>query len=179
MKKLPILAFFLLIITTFLRAQDLTKTMYAESFRHGSTHVTEESFEMKLNLDEPTYRELIKDARGNDRFLFTVAPQVLEGGTQVICWQVKLEDLHHGIYENILQISQERSDGAQNNLWRLDPGKYASIPIDTKRIIKVDAFYVTMQVKGHHFTPLDSPYLDSMTVQVDFKNSDPRVAPAK
>jgi hypothetical protein len=31
-----------------------------------------------------------------------------------------------------------------------------------------------MQVKDMHFTPLDSPYLDSMVVHFGFSNSDPR-----
>jgi hypothetical protein len=50
-----------------------------------------------------------------------------------------------------------------------------------RRIIKVDSFYVVLQVKAYHFTPLDSPYLDSMTVSVEFRNTDPRQAdpPAK
>jgi hypothetical protein len=42
------------------------------------------------------------------------------------------------------------------------------------RVIKVDGFYVLMQVKDLHFTPLDSPYLDSMAVHFAFSNSDPR-----
>jgi hypothetical protein len=40
--------------------------------------------------------------------------------------------------------------------------------------MKVDGFYVVIQVKDMHFTPLDSPYFDSMTVQFAFRNSDPR-----
>ena len=33
-----------------------------------------------------------------------------------------------------------------------------------------------IQVKDLHFTPLDSPYLDSMAVQFAFSNSDPRAS---
>jgi hypothetical protein len=32
------------------------------------------------------------------------------------------------------------------------------------------------QVKDLHFTPLDSPYIDSLAVQFAFTNSDPRTA---
>jgi hypothetical protein len=32
------------------------------------------------------------------------------------------------------------------------------------------------QVKDLHFTPLDSPYIDSMVVQFTFSNIDPRTA---
>jgi hypothetical protein len=177
MKKILIFALFVLLLAAPMSAQD-AKPIYAESFHHGSTRVIEESFEMKLSLENPTYRELIKDAHGNDRFIFTVAPQILEGDKNIISWLAKLVDSHHPMYENVLQNSQEPSSDAQNSLWRLDPGQYAAVPVRAKRIIKVDSFYVTMQIKAHHFTPLDSPYLDSMTVQVDFKNNDPRTAPA-
>jgi hypothetical protein len=46
--------------------------------------------------------------------------------------------------------------------------------LTAKRIIKVESFYVVLQVKAHHFTPLDSPYLDSVTVAIEFTNTDPR-----
>jgi len=36
-----------------------------------------------------------------------------------------------------------------------------------------------LQVKAYHFNPLDSPYLDSMTVEVQFTNSDPRGGDSK
>jgi len=38
----------------------------------------------------------------------------------------------------------------------------------------VDGFYVVIEAKAIHFTPLDSPYLDSMAVQFSFSNDDPR-----
>jgi len=177
MNKSFILASFLLAHTVALRAQQ-TPMIYAESFRRGATRVTEESFEMKLTAANPTYRELIKDAHGYDRFSFTVSPQILEGDKNIISWQANLSDLRHPIYQNVLQTSQEPSSDAQNSLWRFDPGQYAAVPTNAKRIVKVDSFYVTMQVKKYHFTPLDSPYLDSMTVQVDVKNTDPRPAAA-
>jgi hypothetical protein len=152
--------------------------VYAESFRHGSTRVTEESFETKLTPENATYTELIKDSHGHDRYVFTASPQVLEGRNEIISWLAKLADLQHGTYDNILMTSQEASSDSQNNLWRLNPSQYAAVPTSAKRIVKVDSFYVTMQIKAHHFTPLDSPYLDSMTVQIDFKNTDPRAAPS-
>jgi hypothetical protein len=177
MKKTLIVALFFLCPAVALRAQQAPPTIYAESFRRDATRVTEESFEMKLTVGNPTYRELIKDAHGSDRFSFTVAPQILEGDKNIISWQANLVDLRHPVYQNVLQISQEASSDAQNTLWRFDPGQYAAVPTNAKRIVKVDGFYVTMQVKRYHFTPLDSPYLDSMTVQVDIRNTDPRPAP--
>jgi hypothetical protein len=95
-----------------------------------------------------------------------------------------LADLRHPIYDNVLLASPTPSDPAnkaKDSLWRLDPSRFAAVPVSAMRIIKVESFFVVLQVKAHHFTPLDSPYLDSMTVAVEFRNTDPRQAepPAK
>jgi hypothetical protein len=151
-------------------------TIYAESFRKGATQITEESFEAKLNPQNPTYRERIKDSRGVDRYELTITPQGPEGDKQITSWRVKLKDLHHEIYNNILLENQEPSPDPKNNLWWLDPNGFGGVPIRAQRIMKVDGFYVAIQVKDLHFTPLDSPYLDSLDVKLAFSNNDPRVS---
>jgi hypothetical protein len=158
-------------------AQRAPDTLYIESFRQGSTRITEDSFEAKLTPQNPTYKERIKDTRGVDRYVFSLVPMGPVGDTSVTSWQAKLTDLHHSIYENILMAKQGAQDPQQDparNLWWLNPRRYSPVPIDARRIIKVDSFYVVLQVKAYHFTPLESPYLDSMTVQVQFTKSDPR-----
>src|SRR5208282_5809438 len=151
-------------------------TIYAESFRKSSTNITEASFETKLSPQNPTYRELIKDTHGGDRYELTITPQRPEGDIQITAWRVRLRDLHHNIYSNILLADQEPSADPRNNLWILTPNPNGPVPILARRIIKVDDFYVVIQVKALHFTPLESPYLDSMTVQFTFSNSDPRAS---
>jgi hypothetical protein len=159
-----------------LPAQSATSAFYAESFRKGATRVTEQSFEVKLNPGNATYRERIKDARGSDRYELTVSPQGPEGDTKITSWRVALKDLHHAIYSNILVAEQEPSPDPKNNLWWLNPDRFSPVPIRAKRMVKVDGFYVVLQVKDLHFTPLDSPYLDSMVLEVAVSNSDPRAA---
>jgi len=166
-----------------LAAQSPVPTVYAESFRRGAGHVVEESFEARLTPQDAVYRERIKDSRGADRYAFSIVPQSPEGDTKITSWQVRLADLRHPIYDNVLlpNLSDDPAIKARDSLWRLDPSRYAAVPVSARRIIKVDSFYVVLQVKAHHFTPLDSPYLDSMTVAVEFRNTDPRQAepPAK
>jgi hypothetical protein len=149
-------------------------TIYAESFRKGSTTITEDHFEAKLTPADPVYRERIRDSSGNDRYELTIAPQVLEGDTKITSWKVTLRDLRHSIYSNILLADQQPSPDAKNNLWWLNPNPFSSVPVLARRIVKVDGFYVAFRVKQMHFTPLESPYLDSMTVSFSFSNSDPR-----
>jgi hypothetical protein len=163
-----------LLLAPALGAQRAPETLYAESFRQGSTRITEESFEAKLDPRNAVYRERIKDTRGVDRYVLSIVPLGPVGDTSITSWQVKLADLHHGIYDNILLASQASSPDPRNNLWWLNPRRYAPVPVDARRIIKVEGFYVVLRVKAYHFTPLESPYLDSMTVQVQFTNTDPR-----
>jgi hypothetical protein len=155
-------------------AQAPPAPVYAESFRHGSTQIVEESFSVSLTPANQSYRERIKDTHGVDRYVFSIIPQGPLGDTKITSWMVKLADLHHPIYDNVLLTSLDPSADPKDALWRLEPTTLARIPVDAKRVIKVDSFYVVLQVKAHHFTPPDSPYLDSMTVDVEFRNTDPR-----
>ena len=184
-KKTPLLLPILFCAAMRMAAQSTAPTVYIESFRQGATRVVEESFEAKLTPQDAVYRERIKDSRGADRYAFSIIPHIPEGDTKITSWQVKLSDLRHTIYDNVLAASLNPSDDPKNDpknsLWRLDPLSNAPVPVGAKRIIKVESFYVVLQVKAYHFTPLDSPYLDSMTVAVEFRNTDPRQAepPAK
>jgi hypothetical protein len=176
--KLQLLAPMVLFVALPLAAQSTASLVYAESFRQGSTHIVEESFEAKLTPEVSAYHERIKDSHGDDRYVLSILPKIPLGDVKITYWQVKLADLRHPIYDNLLLWSQEPSDSladeAKNALSRLEPGNYALVPARARRIIKVDGFYVVLEVKAYHFTPLDSPYLDSMTVDVAFSNTDPR-----
>ena len=163
-----------LCLTLRVTAQSAPAALYTESFRQGPTHVIEEKFDVKLTPQDRTYRERIKDLHGDDRYLLQFVPQGPEGDTEITSWQVKLADLRHSMYENVLMSSQGPSLNPQDALWRLEPSTFERVSLTAKRIIKVDSFYVVLQVRAHHFTPPDSPYLDSMTVSVEFTDTDPR-----
>jgi hypothetical protein len=157
-------------------AQNSVPTIFIESFRKGATHITPDKFEARLSPANATYRERIKDSAGNDRYELTITPQGPSGDNKVTSWRIQLRDLHHTIYSNLLLENQEPSQDPKNNLWWLNPNQVELAPIRARRIVKVDGFYVLFQVRDFHFTPLDSPYLDSMVVQFDFSNTDPRSA---
>jgi hypothetical protein len=166
----------LLLFTGIVRAQTkpAPPTVYAESFRKGATRVKQESFEVKLDLQNPDFRKRIKDTVGHDRYELAIAPQIHEGDTKVTAWRVSLADLRYAFYGNVLLPPPEQSTEAENNIPILNPSRYAPIPVDARRIIKVDGFYLVLQVKAFHFTPIESQYLDSMTVDVKLSNTDPR-----
>jgi hypothetical protein len=169
-----ILSIFVLTQAAAAQSTSPAPTVYAESFRQGPTRIIEDKFEARLTPANPTYRERIKDTAGNDRYELTITPQGPSGDNKITSWRIQLSDLHHTIYSNLLMEEQEPSQDPKNNLWWLNPNRFGLVPIRAKRIIKVEGFYVLFQVKDLHFTPLDSPYLDSMAVQFDLTNRDPR-----
>jgi len=164
------------------RGQSASPTIYAQSFRQGATRITEENFDVKLTPENATYRERIKDSRGDDRYELTIWAQGPEGDTKITSWRVALRDLHHTAFSNVLVVQQDTSQDTsqdptqdpRHNLCSLNPNQSGPVPIRAKRIFKVDAFYVAFQVTALHFTPIESPYLDSMAVKFTFSNSDPR-----
>jgi len=164
------------IFATWLLGQSSPPTIYAESFRQGPTRVTEDSFELKLTPENASYQQLIQDAQGKDRYVLTVMPQMPGGDDKITSRSVTLRDLRHVIYGNLLMAEREPSEEAKNNLGWLNPNQFGAVPIRAKRILKVETFYVVIQVKDLHFRPLDSPYLDSMAVQFAISNGDPRAS---
>src|ERR1017187_712288 len=97
--KLQLLVPLVLCAAIHLFAQSTPAPIYAESFRQSATRIVEERFEVKLTPKDPIYRERIKDSHGVDRYVFSITPQGPEGDTEITSWQVKLADLHHGIYD--------------------------------------------------------------------------------
>lgn len=163
-----------LIMTVPALGQNSPPTVYAESFRRGSTRITEEGFDLKLTPENATYRESVKDAQGKDCYELTIAPLMPGGDDKVTSWKVTLRDLRHSFYRNVLMAEQTPSEEAKNNVFWLNPNQSAPVPVRAKRIMKVEEFYMVIQVKDLHFTPLDSPYLDSMAISFALTNSDPR-----
>ena len=175
--SLRVLALVLCAGTHLLAAQSAVPTpIYAESFRQGSTRIIEEHSKSNSLPRIPFSASAIKDSHGVDRYIFSITPQGPEGDTEITSWQVKLADLHHSIYDNILLTTQQPSADPKNTLSHLDPSSFSPVPVLAQRIIKVEGFYVVLQVKAYHFTPPDSPYLDSMAVAVELTNTDPRTA---
>lgn len=174
----PRLLLMLLCMAMPLAAQSAATEVYAQSFRQGSTRIVEDSFDIKLTPQDPVFRQRIKDLAGNDRYAFSIIPQGPEGDTKITSWQGTMADLLHPVFTNVLLVSPNPSDDpkneAKNATYRLWPSTFALVPLGARRIMKVDNFYVVLQVKAYHFTPPESPYLDSMTVHVEFRNTDPR-----
>jgi hypothetical protein len=159
-----------------LAAQSASPTFYAETARKGPTRITEDKFDIKLTPDNANYKQRLKDSMGAERYELTINPKISEGEgkDKITGWELSLRDLRHSIYGNLLRFDLQQSDEPRDNLFWLNPQRTAAVPIRARRIIKVDSFYVVFQAKDFHFAPAYSPYLDSMSLTVEFTNSDPR-----
>jgi len=147
--------------------------VYIESFRKGLTRVTEQSLQVDLDPQNPTCAIRVKDQSGRSHYTFVCTPQrVGEGDSRIVGWQMRLVDLHHKLYSNVLMSTPDVTRDQTQIGW-LDPGKFAKIPLTTERVVKVDGFYCVVKVKDRHFIKQEEPYLDHMTLDVRFTNTLP------
>jgi len=146
---------------------------YIESFRKGTTHVEEQTFQIELDPKNPTCAIRVKDASGKDRYLFACVPETVgQGDNRILAWHVRLEDLKHRIYPNVLMPTPDPTQDKTQIGW-LDPGKFAKIQLDIERVVRVDQFYCAFRVRDAHFAVQEQPYLDHMVVEVRFTNTMP------
>jgi hypothetical protein len=159
------------------RAQNAPPTVYAESFRRTPIRITEDKFEIKLTIENPSYKQRLRDSTGAERFELTITPKRPVGGSnnQITSWEMGLRDLHYPVYGNLLQFDPELSEDPKDNLYWLNPVASAPVPIRAKRIIKIHSFYLSAQVTDFRIAPA-TPYLEFMTVQLELSNRDPRQA---
>ena len=156
-------------------AQTEATFVYVESFRKGSTRVKESATEIVLDTHNPTCRIHVKDEHGADRYELGCIPQTAAANDpRITSWQVRLADLHHKIYANVLMPTADSSEDKAQIGW-LDPGKFAKIPITRERVVKVDSFYCDFQVMDYRFVNLEQPYLDRVTLAIRFTNSMPHM----
>ncbi len=147
--------------------------VYLESFRKGSTRITEQNLEVDLDPRNPTCEIKVKDQNGRDRYHFRCVPQHPgPGDDRIIAWQVHLADREHKIYGDVLMPSPDPTQDRTQIGW-LDPGKFAKIPLTTERVVKVDRFYCVFQVTASHFIAAGQPYLDHLTLDIRFTNTMP------
>ena len=155
------------------RAQDRPSFAYVESFRKGPTRVQEQKVQINLDPNNSTCSIRVKDASGRNRYRFGCVPQASDpGDSRIIAWHVKLEDLKHPIYPNILMSTPDPMRDQTQIGW-LDPKKFAKIDLNMERVVKVDQFYCVFRVLDSHFIALGQPYLDHMIIEVRFTNTMP------
>src|SRR6201993_1805631 len=93
----------LVVLIGVLWAQTQPSFAYLESFRKGSARVEEQTVQIELDPKNPTCAVRVKDTSRKDRYLFACLPETVgQGDNRILGWHVRLEDLKHRIYPNVL-----------------------------------------------------------------------------
>lgn len=154
------------------------KPVFLQSFRQGHARVTEESFELDLDPANPGCKARVKDSSGSYRYQVVCVPErVGQGDERILGWHIRLVDMHHKIYDDLLLSDPNPAEDKVQVGW-LDPGPFAKIGLKAARVIRVDGFYCWMQVQDAHFSHPPAPYLDRMVVDLKVTNADPRLGAA-
>ena len=157
-------------------AQTVPAPVYVESFRKGPTRIKEQTLQINLNVKNSTYQAAIPDSDGDPHFILSLTPlRIGVEDPSILSWKASLVDVHRKIYGNLLFPYRDPlyNKGPQGNAAALDPNPYAIIPVRTRRVVKVENFYCSIEVKQYHFVVPGQPHLDSMSVEVQFTNRNP------
>lgn len=151
---------------------DSGKAVYSEAFKKGATRVTEEALEVTLTPDRAKQDSKVLDAAGKQRYILRFVPDIPPGDTRILGWFVRLVDLHHKIYDSVLPTSPDLARD-QTQAWWLDARQFSKVPLQTRRIFKVEQFYCVVQVKDVKRLGPGQPYLNQMNVAVQLTNTKP------
>jgi hypothetical protein len=157
-------------------AQTAPAPVYVESFRKGPTRIVEATLEVKLDAETPAYEARIKDSSGEQHFLLSLTPvRVGQEDPRILSWRVSLIDLHRRLYGNLLFPYRDASlnQGPKGHAATLDPSPYAVVPLRALRVIKVESFYCSFEVKQSHLRVPEQWHVDSMQVEVRMTNTNP------
>ena len=157
-------------------AQTAAKPVYVESFRKGSTGITEQTLQVNLTKQSPRYEARVKDSSGHDHFQLTFSPvRIGAEDPSILAWQVSLVDVRRRLYGNLLFPYRDPAlnTGPTGHISTLDPNPYAIVPTLAKRVIKVENFYCSIEVKKYHLPVPGVWHLDSMDVEVELTNRSP------
>lgn len=191
-KKIGFFIFCFLLSASFLNAQQetATSTVYVESWK-ANKKISEEVLNFNLNSTEKPNPEYIRDASLNFYKLTLVRVPSDNDTYDFEHWAVQLQQVlsKPGKKEklgcNLLAVEtcgsggdnfpKENSVGIlfpaetpKNSLEKIYFGFY--YPISAKRVIKVQNFYVLIQVRNYKMNDINPKKLDSMDVTIEFKN---------
>jgi len=166
------LVVFLMSVSISCVADDTGKRVYCESFKKGATRVTEQTLGVTLTPDHARQDFRVLDSLGKPRYTLRFLPDIPAGDTKILGWFLRLTDDHHKIYDSVLPASQDLARDPQQ-FWWLDARQYSKTPLDVQRVFKVEQFYCVIHVRDAKRLAPGQPYLNQMSVAVQFTNTKP------
>lgn len=186
---------FLLVISSLVISTNAQPTdlWYVESWKKGTRKIQEQKLEIKLTRQSPDFKAAIKDTSGKIQYELFIAPNRQEKKADGIhFWNVTLLKAQ-GVFSKLanddrVDLLKPTNDPFQDSFgWEDMMGMFnprcddqhiykdnACHPNEwflVKRVIKVEMFYVIMQVKGYQHEEGRGPKLSTLTLNIEFANT--------
>ena len=163
------------------------------SWKKGKSRIHEMKYEVSLSIKNPRFRAVIKDDKERDRYVLLVEPFLPSRPTDGIeSWSVSLIPEHSGLgkllsWEDV-NLLKPSNDPYQDSFGYDDLIGWFSPWCDEeeskkknpcrpnnwflqKRIIKVESFYITLQVRQYQYVTGKAPQLAEVVLDVTFSNN--------
>lgn len=174
-RREPWICIVILVLAQLALAQASPKPVYVESFRKGPTRITEASYELTLDSNQPRWKSSVMDGSGRERYVLTFVPQADDSADgRFLSWNAALADSRHPMYRNVLVPSLDPSQDAVKAWW-FNPSPYSAVNLRTPRVVKVESFYCLFQVVDVKLARTGGPWLASIKMNVRLTNTDPRM----
>jgi hypothetical protein len=173
-----------LVWATGLSQQSAGKVFYVESWKRGSTRICETDFFYQLDRITRRHEAVIRDAAGTERYRLIVRFLEREGNL-FDSWAVELREKLDGgrLGPNLLGSEGPGPSGdyfpKENQIALLYPVEEPNFlrygidvyPIRAKRVIKVESFYVIIQVEDYKLDREEPKRLEKIDVRIQLSNS--------
>jgi hypothetical protein len=179
-----------------LGSSQIPNEIFMESWKKGKDQVQEEKILVEVNSKSSQYSKIVKNKSGKARYKLVCEP-IYNQANLVQYWKIFLRQ--NGVFskDNLLQVYSSDDhyilnydDGSPIYLINtLCPNSttdkantcFGTFPILTKRIVKVENFYVIIQVMNYEFYDDNKNTLKSMNIEVNLSNSydGPRTSDSK
>lgn len=166
-----------------------------QSWKTGAGRIAEQVLNISLNPAQPEFEATIPDASGRWRFKLNVVHNSATE-TNLEFWGIVLREVlpqavgaKEKLGENLLAEGRPgpgkhfftRGDSVgfiypkENPVWYQDRGDF--YPIMTKRIIKIEGFYMTIRVNGYQVNEKNPKKVDFLNLTIELKNADNKATP--
>ena len=174
-RVLPVL--FLLILGGHSLAQT-APCYYVESWSKGHRSAASQQFLARVTAAKPHFERRVPDNQGRMQFEFSLEPEKGPDGG-IIAWHALLTARDDPKNRNLLARAQGPDvefQSPKDFVWWFSPAPNAVIPIAATRIIRVEAFVVTLRALR---TRAAHDLLTELTLEITISRASPEQAPTE
>jgi hypothetical protein len=185
----------LLISASPIHGQQSSQVLSFESWKRGKTRIQPQTLNIRVDVSHPTYRAKINDDAGHHKYDLVVEPASFEKKSSTISfWTIRLlAKASFGsqfLSDERVTLLKPSNDPYQDSFSTKDYAGWLSPYCDasvmetdlqepciatpllrSKRVVKVEAYYIIFQVTDYHFLDRKRSSMESMSVRVEFRDT--------